>query len=82
MLELGLLRYVAWTPRAREITILHEPRLQRPAAAQPEDDPWNLWVFRSRVNAIINTQELRTGKFVSASLSGNRTTEEWKINVG
>lgn len=82
MLELGLLRYVAWTPLAREITILHEPRLQRPAAAQPEDDPWNLWVFRSRVNAIINTQELRTGKFVSASLSGNRTTEEWKINVG
>ena len=82
MLELGLLRYVAGTPLASEITILHEPRVQRPAAAQPEDDPWNFWVFRTRANASVNTEELRTGKFVFASLSANRTTEEWKINVG
>ena len=74
--------YVAGTPLADSIDIVHDPQAQAPAAAQPEDDPWRFWVFRTRANASYSGEEARTSKFVFGSFSGNRTTEEWKINIG
>ena len=84
MLQLGLVQYAAETPLADQLTVTH----RRPAgsaptsAAQPEDDPWNFWVFRTRVSTRLEAEESETSKNFNGSFSGNRITDNWKINLG
>lgn len=80
-MRLGLLRYIARTGQAADISILY-------AAAEPgdagsvataEDDPWNFWTFRVRANGSANVDE-RTERYqVSGGLSANRITDALKL---
>ena len=85
-LRLGLVRYAAQTPLGQQLDILQRSSgplgLRRPRNAQPEDDPWNFWVFRTRLNVFLDAEELETTKSFSGSFSANRTTDMWKIRVG
>jgi len=56
----------------------------RPAGASQttaQDDPWNYWVFRIDAGGNMNGEESNKSLFYRFSLSANRTTENWKINL-
>ena len=79
-LQLGLMRYVAATPLADQLEVVYiePPETEGP----PARDPWNFWVFRSGLNANVNSEQSVTAKSFFGSFSANRTTAEWKIRVG
>ncbi len=82
-LGLGLVRYAAATPLAAEITIGREIDDDRGQLnAQSADDPWNFWFFRTRVRTELSGEEREKSTELSGSVSANRTTDQWKINLG
>lgn len=87
VIRVGLLQFLVGTPELEQIEIgepisPEDPR-EEPAQlmAQPEDDPWNFWVFRVGANAWGSGEERRTDKNVGLDLSASRTTEEWRIRT-
>ena len=81
--RLGLMRYVARTPLADRIEVSYQGVSgEQQVSAQPEDDPWNFWVFRVRANTEVEVEDLETSKEFGGSLTANRTTDAWKINLG
>ena len=85
-LRLGLVRYAAQTPLGQQLDVTQRLAgplgARRQANAQPEDDPWNFWVFRSRINMFLHAEEREDTKSFRGSFSANRTTDMWKIRVG
>ena len=82
--QLGLMPYAARTPLAGRIEISHEAPTGQTLqlSAQPEDDPWNFWVMRVRFNTRVRGEDRETSKSFGGSVSANRTTDAWKINLG
>ncbi len=81
--QLGLMRYAVRTPLAGRIEISQRPAVgARQLSAQPEDDPWNFWVFRTRFNTRLQGEDRETSKSFGGSISANRTTDAWKVNFG
>jgi hypothetical protein len=79
MLKLGLVRYVTNTALASRLTLRFD---QPPAgAAIPSRDPWNFWVFRIGGNGSFEGEESTNQRAVSGTVSANRTTDAWKINL-
>ena len=86
VLRVGFLHYVIDTPLAYEIEIGTsgggaDGNGRRPMMAQPEDDPWNFWVFRLSTNAQASGEKSRQRRNYNGSVSANRTTEQWKIRI-
>ena len=83
VLRVGFLHYIIDTPLASEIEIRTGDGTgqRRPMMAQPEDDPWNFWVFRISTNARASGESSRKQRNYNGSVSANRTTEEWKIRL-
>ena len=78
VLRVGFLHYIIDTPLAYAIEIGTDSSGDaRPMMAQPEDDPWNFWVFRINMNARASGESSRTQHNYSGSVSANRTTENW-----
>ena len=82
VLRVGLVHYIIDTPLAAQMEITRAASAGRQAMAQPEDDPWNFWVFRSSFSGRTSGEQSRTSKSISGSFSASRTTEDWKINLG
>ncbi len=80
MLKLGLVRYAARLPTAERLDVVYEPPTEA-APPQATEDPWNFWIFRIRVGGNLGGEQRQRDFGGSASLSANRTTEDWKINV-
>jgi hypothetical protein len=85
MIKIGLMRYIGLTHIARDIEIGLRRREVGPGGAtpvmDPEDDPWNFWVFRVRGSGGMNGRtNYRTRRF-SGSFSAARTTETWKASL-
>ena len=85
-LRLGLVRYAAQTALGQELVVSQRPAgplgVRRVQNATSEDDPWNFWVFRARMNMFFDAEELEDTKSFNGSFSGNRTTDSWKIRIG
>jgi hypothetical protein len=82
IIRIGLLPYIIDTPLMEKINIdYEEARRERRAMAQPEDDPWNFWVFRASARFRGSGEERRTSKNINGSFSANRTTEAWKTRL-
>lgn len=47
-----------------------------------EEDPWDYWIFNLRVNGDIEREDQVDETSFRFGGSANRTTEEWKIDVG
>jgi hypothetical protein len=79
--QLGLLRYVARTEQAADISIRYDAGAggQEGAVARAEDDPWNFWTFRVRANGRLNVDERTESYNVSGGLSANRITDDLKL---
>ncbi len=78
-LKLGLMRYVAGTPLAERISISYRAPEGRRQQTQPEDDPWNLWVFRVGVGGNFSGEETSRSFRVNGSFRASRITEDWKF---
>ena len=87
MLSLGLVRYAAQTPLGQQLQVSAPASggplgARRVAPAQPEDDPWDFWVFRARVNGRFEAEERASTRSISSSFSANRDTEDWRMRFG
>lgn len=78
--KIGLVAYAATTTIAPQLDVTWTPPKQQTRAA-PTRDPWNLWVFRLNLNGFLNGEKSSSSKSYHMSLSGSRTSENWKINV-
>lgn len=82
MLALGLIRYALDTAAARDLRVVsageEPPRSRSPGRS---GDPWNFWVFRTRLAGRVDAESSVSAYGVNAALSANRTTERWKIDV-
>ncbi|MDX1393836.1 MAG: hypothetical protein R3195_05575 [Gemmatimonadota bacterium] len=81
-MRLGLLRYIARTQQAQDIRILYEGPVDAGAVAQPEDDPWDFWVFRLRANGFLSVDEQTEAYRLSGGLTANRITDALKLEFG
>ena len=81
-ISLGLVRYAAQLPVSEELRVVHGGVRQRPrqAAAAPEDDPWNFWVFSISTNGNLFGEESYNSYYIRGNLSASRVTEEFKIS--
>ena len=75
----GLVRYANHTDAADQIKITYTPS----ADALPglTADPWNRWTLGTSVNGFVAGEESTKSMSVGMSLSGNRTTDSWKISA-
>jgi hypothetical protein len=76
--KLGLVGYVAGTAAAGDLDVTWK----RPEnEADPAADPWNYWVFRVGINGNRSGERAAKSASTSLSVSANRTTNNWKINL-
>lgn len=84
-LRLGVVRYVASTPTGARLSVTSAGASGREAdaaaAAAPQADPWDFWVFRIGANGFLRGESTFNSSDYSGSVSANRTTEAWKINL-
>jgi hypothetical protein len=70
------LRYVGGAaPAAGDAVAAESP------AADAFEDPWNSWTFRFGLSGNIDIQERRSEQRINPSLSANRVTDDWKIDL-
>lgn len=81
ILKLGLVRYVAATDLAGQLTLTYRPG-DDPASVVPAEDPWNLWTFRLRGGGSVNGEKSTSARSFNTSFSANRTSHAWKLNSG
>jgi hypothetical protein len=76
-IKLGLLRYAAKTPVARDLSV----RFLDQAKPTAVNDPWNSWVFSLSGNAfLMGETQYRSGQYF-ASVSANRVRPELKVQT-
>jgi hypothetical protein len=75
MVKLGLLRYAAKTPLAKDLTV----RFLDQAKPTSVNDPWNFWVFSLSGNAFLMGETQYRNSSYFASLSASRTTPAFKF---
>jgi len=82
MIGLGLAPFAASTPAGAALMVRYTaPSEGSAGAAEPEDDPWNFWVFNLGARGFFNGQSKSKTENLSGSFSANRTTEELKIRL-
>lgn len=80
-ISVGLVQFAARTPAGRSLQIRAGTRpADSQAAAGPENDPWNAWVFEIGANGSMDGERFYKGRNVNGSLEANRVTERWKTN--
>ena len=95
LLELGLVRYVLETPQAEGLVVefkngesqgeQHRDHFHpepNTLVADPEDDPWNHWVYRLRLETDFRSEDRRDSQSYRASASAGRTTDMWRTGMG
>ena len=80
-IRVGILHYLAKTPLIDQIEIREEIQgiEDRFLVVDPDDDPWNFWVFRLHTDGEISGEDRRSEQKINFSVSASRTTPEWKI---
>jgi hypothetical protein len=77
LLKMGLMRYIAKTPLAQYVQI----NFSEPISPTVSTDKWDSWVFKASLSGWFNGQSTYTSNNLYSSLSANRITEDWKVNV-
>ena len=78
---MGLLPYVAGTSVIDGMRISYQAPEGAEPAAQPEDDPWNFWVFRVSGGGSFSGESRERSNSVNGRFSARRVTEELKIEL-
>jgi hypothetical protein len=90
VIKLGLVPFAARTGMAERlnVTLATPPAGATPGAAgaavaaEAPPDPWNFWTFRVGFNGNSNGESNQGSSSLSGSVTANRTTADWKINLG
>jgi hypothetical protein len=80
-MKVGLLHYLSRDAIPQNLTVDVELETQAAAAGQRRD-PWNSWVFSVEGSANFDGEESNKERQVSAELSADRITPDWKITFG
>ncbi|MEX0600847.1 MAG: hypothetical protein WD423_09065 [Rhodothermales bacterium] len=75
----GLLRYISRTPLLSRFEFRYEAPADEGAQTVAAEDPWNFWVFNTRVNAFANGEDRYQVMNLSGSASAGRVTEASKF---
>jgi hypothetical protein len=81
LLKEGLVRYLARTPLADQLTISVPGGPGNREQTTPKRDPWHAWVFSASTNGDIFAEQSTRQTYLYGNLSASRTTEDWKFNV-
>jgi hypothetical protein len=83
--KLGLVPFATRTAAAQRLDVTFAAA---PAAAGAEAessatprDPWNFWTFRVGMNGNSSGETQQASDYLSGSMTANRTTADWKINL-
>jgi len=77
-LKLGLVRFAAKTPVAKQISISHQKQEVGPAEVK---DKWNHWVFRISARGFFSGQKQSSSLSIGGSFSASHVTDNWKIRL-
>jgi hypothetical protein len=78
---LGLARYVAQTSNADRVRVVEDESIGGQAAASPEDDPWDFWVFRTSLEVGVDGEDRQNSVSLDGRVSANRVTEHLKLEM-
>ena len=82
VIRLGLAPFAADTPLGDRLDVSYSaPEGRAEEVAGGEHDPWNFWVFRMSTGGNFSGEASTGYKSLRGSLSANRTTAAWKINL-
>jgi hypothetical protein len=78
---LGLVPYAARTSLGRGMAVSYERgEAADGARSTMQADPWNLWVFQTRLGGSVEGESRQSSVSMDGSLSANRTTEAMKAD--
>ena len=77
IMKMGLLRYMARTPLAAQISVNYS----QPTKPAEVVDKWNYWVFQTSIDAWIQGQKSYRQFYDNVSLSVERTTDANKLDM-
>lgn len=80
ILKLGLVRYVAKTPYAENLTILYKE--EEEDKTEEVTDKWNSWFFEMNGSAYFNGEKSYKSFSSWSSINAQRVTEELKVELG
>lgn len=80
-LHVGLLPYLTRDGVPQHLQVQIDVQ-DAPEALRQRDDPWNSWVFSIRGSGSINAEESNRERQLSAELSADRITPNWKMTFG
>lgn len=77
IMKMGLLRYVARTPIAKEVAIGHSGNIEEEEVV----DKWNNWVFEIETRPNYESEESLKELSFDNSIVANKITQDWKIEL-
>ena len=77
VLKLGLIRYVARTPIAKEVSI----KFTQSKAQAAVKDKWDYWVFSISGNTFLNGEKSVSSSYLNGSASARRVTKDLKVSL-
>ncbi len=83
VLQLGLVPFVMRTADAARVSLHYDAPAEGGASAGSLTgiaDPWDFWVYRTRLNGSGNTESRSSSYQVSGSFNASRVTEAWKLS--
>ncbi len=78
----GLVRYLAYAAQTDRIELGFREVTGPSRQTVPDDDPWDLWVFRANMSGELEGESLERSRALNGGLSASRTTEDFKIDIG
>lgn len=81
-LRIGLLPYLARDGVPQDLSVDVKLSPADDAAKGPRQDPWNSWVFSVRGSGSFSGEESNRESQISAELSADRITPDWKTTFG
>jgi hypothetical protein len=78
-LKLGLVPFLNETRAVNGLDVSYSVPEADAASTTPETDPWDHWVFRSRLNGSASSEATSRKLSSSASFTADRTTADWHI---
>ncbi len=76
-LKMGLMQYISKTPVADQISISY----RKDREVMITKDKWDNWVFNMRLSGYFNGEKSSKYIYLYGSVSANRVTENWKIEL-
>lgn len=81
ILKLALVRYAIQTEDVSKLSVTFAARPSGAPVPVPTRDRWNFWVYSASANGNTNRERQQQFSSLRGSLSADRVTEAWKINL-